>query len=240
MFQTPQRSYPRQSLELPLQFRILGSSNGPYVSSETENISQTGLFLRTHMHLNVGEPLSLSVQIPTYISGSHRFFFHCVGRVIHRQQLAEGQLGYGVKFEQALSPRQMTTNPLHTLVAMADPPVFVEKRRNTRHTMKMAASVRTVATGVANIEIPAETINVSLHGAFLATPAPLPIGTVMKMNLRPQEPAAKTKSAGQNFSARVIHTQQLADGTVGYGVEIDEALPSLIHADLEEPQIAWA
>jgi hypothetical protein len=108
MRETAERSTPRQPLQVPLRFRVLDeeSSNAGETFSETSNISQAGLFMYTHLRLKLGTPLSLSLRIPTSLSGSGRYYFHCRGHVVHEQKLPGGHQGYGVKFDQVLSAHQ--------------------------------------------------------------------------------------------------------------------------------------
>ena len=110
MQQIRERSNPRQPLQVPLRFRSLDEDNsdGPETLSETSNISQSGLFMHTHLRLKLGAPLSLSLRIPTSLSGGGRYYFHCRGHVVHEQQLPGGHQGYGVQFDQVLSAEQMS------------------------------------------------------------------------------------------------------------------------------------
>jgi hypothetical protein len=98
------RTSPRQSLQIPLRFRNVASgSTEPELASETSNISRTGLFMRSPLPLSVGVPLSMTLRVPAFLSGSPRTEVHCTGRVVHERSLPNGDIGYGVQFEKLLS-----------------------------------------------------------------------------------------------------------------------------------------
>ena len=98
------RVSPRQSLQIPLRFRSLeAGSTEPELASETSDISRTGLFMRSPLALRVGAPLSMTLRVPTYLSGSARSDIQCTGLVVHERHLPTGDIGYGIKFEKMLS-----------------------------------------------------------------------------------------------------------------------------------------
>ena len=98
------RTSPRQALQIPLRFHSGEmAATDPEILSETANISRTGLFMRSPLRLKVGEPLALTLRVPTYLSGSARSIVECAGRVIHERRLPSGDLGYGIQFEQTLN-----------------------------------------------------------------------------------------------------------------------------------------
>ena len=106
------RINPRQSLQIPLRFHSVEmASSDPEIASETSNISRTGLFMRSPLRLRVGEPLTLTLRVPTYLSGSARTDVQCTGRVVHERRLPSGDLGYGVEFEQMLSFQRSALSP---------------------------------------------------------------------------------------------------------------------------------
>ena len=98
------RTSPRQSLQIPLRFRVaeVGSTE-PELASETANISRSGLFMRSPLPLRVGAPLAMTLRVPTYLSGSARADVPCTGHVVHERYLPNGDIGYGIQFEQMLS-----------------------------------------------------------------------------------------------------------------------------------------
>lgn len=82
------RTSPRQALQIPLRFHSREMAVGvPEISSETTNISRTGLFMRSPLRLRIGEPLALTLRVPTYLSGSARSTVECSGRVVHERRL---------------------------------------------------------------------------------------------------------------------------------------------------------
>jgi hypothetical protein len=101
------RTSPRQSLQISLHFRnVEAGSIEPELASETSNISRTGLFMRSPLPLRVGAPLSMTLRVPTYLSGSARSDVQCLGRVVHERHLPNGDIGYGIQFEQILTFQQ--------------------------------------------------------------------------------------------------------------------------------------
>lgn len=111
------RTSPRQSLQIPLRFRnVEVGSAEPELASETTNISRSGLFMRSPSPLKVGSPIAITLRVPTYLSGSARSTIQCAGRVVHEYQLPNGDIGYGVQFENLLSfqrPSVAQTVPAH-------------------------------------------------------------------------------------------------------------------------------
>ncbi|HXH65956.1 MAG TPA: PilZ domain-containing protein [Candidatus Limnocylindrales bacterium] len=98
------RTSPRQSLQIPLRFRVVEvGATDPELASETSNISRCGLFMKSPLPLKVGSPLSMTLRVPTYLSGSARSLVQCLGRVVHERRLPNGDIGYGVQFENLLS-----------------------------------------------------------------------------------------------------------------------------------------
>jgi len=240
-----ERSEPRQPLHLPLRFRVLDEEKSDLVSSETANISPCGLFMHTRARLKIGTVLSLSLRIPTTISGSYRFYFHCTGRVIHERLYPGGYHGYGVQFEKALSAGQISSRPEESVYVPVRESAgkFVEKRRNLRRLLKIPVRVRCLEEGFPNFEVRAETLNVSQHGAFLTSSIPLEIGSSLNLSMLLALPSSGNSPGTKQSRARVIHEQSFADGTVGYGVEIEQVLAQMTNPDseaIEEVPIAWS
>ena len=108
------RTTPRQALQIPVRFHS-GEMEAadPDITSETTNISRSGLFMRSPLRLKLGDILGLTLRVPTYLSGSARADVQCVaprdvqctGRVVHERRLSTGELGYGIHFEQMLTFR---------------------------------------------------------------------------------------------------------------------------------------
>ena len=105
------RTSPRQSLQIPLRFRVAeAGSTEPELASETANISRCGLFMRSPLPLRVGAPLSMTLRVPTYLSGNPRTDVQCTGRVVYERSLPNGDTGYGIQFEQFLSLQGTSTS----------------------------------------------------------------------------------------------------------------------------------
>jgi len=115
------RISPRQALQIPLHFHIaeIGATQ-PELASETSNISRSGLFMKSPLPLRVGSPLAITLRVPTYLSGSARSTVQCTGRVVHERHLPDGDIGYGIHFENLLTfqgtsiPRSATPLPPST------------------------------------------------------------------------------------------------------------------------------
>jgi hypothetical protein len=56
--------------------------------------------------LSVGTPLSMTLRVPTFLSGSPRTDVQCTDRVVHECSLRNGDIGYGIHFEQMLNFQQ--------------------------------------------------------------------------------------------------------------------------------------
>ena len=110
------RTSPRQSLQIPLRFRVAeAGAPEPELASETDNISRSGLFMKSPLPLKVGSPLAITLRVPTYLSGSARSMIQCTGHVVHERELPNGDTGYGVQFEQMLSfQRPSVSQPVRT------------------------------------------------------------------------------------------------------------------------------
>jgi hypothetical protein len=211
------------------------------IYSETANISPSGLFMPSRVRLKIGELLSLSVQIPTDISGSYRCYFHCNGVVVHEQLLSLDGVGYGVKFEGMLSARRLSSDPTQGIFKSGQAAVdFREKRRNVRHALRLPASFRAPDV-FPGIEMPAETLNISRYGVLLATPVMLKVGSPLSLLLNGGAPMPEGNISGERLKARVVHGSKLPSGTLAYGVEIDQALPPIRthHGTDAEVPIAW-
>ena len=116
------RTSPRQALQIPLRFRVAeAGSTEPELASETSNISRSGLFMRSPLPLRVGAPVAMTLRVPTYLSGSARSDVQCAGRVVHERHLPNGDIGYGIQFEQMLSLQRPSVS--QAVPARAEAPV---------------------------------------------------------------------------------------------------------------------
>jgi hypothetical protein len=81
------RISPRQSLQIPIRFHSGEmTQTEPDIASETFNISREGLLMRSPLRLKIGEPLALTLRVPTYLSGNARSIIECFGRVVHERR----------------------------------------------------------------------------------------------------------------------------------------------------------
>ncbi len=107
------RLSPRWPLRVPLRLAIIKQEGlvDEEVSAETLNISQSGLFMHTHLRIKVGAPVQLSIQIPKELSRHVPLYIHCTGHVIHEHHLPDGRKGYGVRFKEVLAALHMSASP---------------------------------------------------------------------------------------------------------------------------------
>jgi len=104
------RTSPRQSLQIPLRFHSIEmAETDPDITSETPNISRSGLFMRSPLPLKIGELLPLTLRVPTYHSASARSVVQCAGCAVHERRLPCGHLRYGICFEQILNFQHPST-----------------------------------------------------------------------------------------------------------------------------------
>jgi len=95
------RSGPRYLLRIPLCFRCFEfTCTDAEISTHSENISRSGLFMASPHRLRLGSSLSMTLQVPTEMSGSAFSEIRCMGRVVHEQGLSNGMTGYGVAIEK--------------------------------------------------------------------------------------------------------------------------------------------
>jgi hypothetical protein len=113
MQNSKQRISPRWPLKFPLRLRIVEKDALVHeeLSSETLNISESGLFLHASLRIKVGTAVHLSILIPAEISKSAPCYLHCTGRVIHKRDLLDGRRGYGVQFDKRLTAQQISRDP---------------------------------------------------------------------------------------------------------------------------------
>lgn len=101
MNRSEKRSNARCLLQIPVRFRCFEIACADLeISGQTINISRSGLFLTSAQRLKVGSSLSLTLRVPTEISGSAFSELRCKGRVVHEQKLKDGTMGYGVEIER--------------------------------------------------------------------------------------------------------------------------------------------
>lgn len=95
------RWFPRYLLNVPVRFRCFEIvCKDVEIATKTLNVSRSGLFMTSPLRLGLGSCLSLSLRVPTEISGSPFGEFRCKGRVVHEQSQKDGTFGYGVEIER--------------------------------------------------------------------------------------------------------------------------------------------
>jgi hypothetical protein len=77
--------------------------------------------MQSPLPLKVGSSLDITLRVPTYLSGSASSMVKCAGRVVHERELPNGDIGYGVQFEQKLNFQRTPIS--QTVSATAQPPV---------------------------------------------------------------------------------------------------------------------
>jgi PilZ domain len=226
MLTTKQRADFRQPLQLPVRFRVLHDANPKAIPSETANLSPSGMFMHTRVRLKVGTPLSVSIRIPLFVSGSNGFQFRCMGRVVHEQQFPDGDRGYGVHFESVAAARQAARKALTKGFVASDgcSAPFVERRNSRRHDLQVCVHFRSFKAGTPNAELAAETLNFSWRGLFLATHQVLEVGSPLSLSLETGESGANGDYRSQASAGRVVRGQPMKDGRIGYGIQIENQL----------------
>jgi hypothetical protein len=229
MWVTKERADFRQPLQLPLRFRILSDQNHKSIPSETANISPSGIFMHTPVRLKVGTALQLSIRIPLLVSGSNGFHFRCMGRVVHEQKFPGGDQGYGVRFERAASARVEARKALTEGFCGGEEGAapFVEKRTSRRHVLNVGVRYRCLEVGFSNEESAAEIENFSWRGLFLTSEQIMEVGSLLSLCLESPEENAGNCSA-QESAGRIVHRLTLADGRIGYGVQIEKQLLRMV------------
>jgi hypothetical protein len=105
MGKSDKRSNARCLLQMPVRFRCFEIARADLeIPGQTINISRSGLFLISAQRLKLGSSLSLTLRVPTEISGSAFNELRCKGRVVHEQKLRDGTMGYGVEIERIAPP----------------------------------------------------------------------------------------------------------------------------------------
>jgi hypothetical protein len=102
------RCEPRLAMQIPMRYRSLDLGGHKELPTDTQNISHTGLFMRSSDPLKIGSAIFLNLRVPREISGSVFSEIQCTGRVVHERRLSDGQFGYGVQFDRMISPAEIS------------------------------------------------------------------------------------------------------------------------------------
>lgn len=102
-----------------------------------------------------------------------------------------------------------------------------KKRSYPRYSHKILVRFRCFELACGDLELSTEALNISHHGLFMPSKVRLSIGSLVSLALR-----VPTEISGSAFNelrcaGRVVHEQELDDGTFGYGVEIEGATTPL-------------
>jgi hypothetical protein len=104
-----------------------------------------------------------------------------------------------------------------------------EKRSNPRYLLQIPVRLRCHDVTCSHFEIRTHTVNISRCGLLLRSPQQLNVRSSVSLALH-----VPTEVSGSVFNelrckGRVVHEQELEDGTKGYGVEIELTAPALGH-----------
>ena len=94
------RVSPRHNFKLPLRVRILKSAI-PEQRTESENLSERGIYFPTNSPLRVGTAVQVLLKMPMEITGEPANEWLCSGHVVRVESFdsPRGKLGVGVQFD---------------------------------------------------------------------------------------------------------------------------------------------
>lgn len=115
-----------------------------------------------------------------------------------------------------------------------------EKRSNPRSLLQIPVRFRCFEIACADIEIPGQTINISCSGLFLTTQQRLKVGSTLSLTLRVPREISGSAFRDLRCKGRVVHEQKLGDGTIGYGVKIEQIAAPIHQALLKENNLGSA
>jgi hypothetical protein len=94
------RVSPRYNFKLPLRVRIWKSAI-PEQRTESENLSERGIYFATNSPLRVGTAVQVLLKMPEEITGEPTNEWLCSGHVVHMEpsDSPRGKLGVGVQFD---------------------------------------------------------------------------------------------------------------------------------------------
>ena len=100
VYRSKKRVSRRYPLETSMRLRVRKSGQAEW-SVESENLSETGTFSSTDMHLVIGSAVQIVLIMPQEISGMPTMERRCAGHVVRFQpgDTARGELGVGVQFD---------------------------------------------------------------------------------------------------------------------------------------------
>ena len=94
------RVSPRHNFKLPLRVRILKSAI-PEQRTESENLSERGIYFPTNSPLRIGTAVQVLLKMPEEITGEPANEWLCSGHVVRIESFnsPRGKLGVGVQFD---------------------------------------------------------------------------------------------------------------------------------------------
>ena len=94
------RVSPRHNCKLPLRVRIWKSTT-PEQRTESENLSERGVYFPTNSPLRVGTVVQVLFRMPEEITGEQTNEWLCSGHVVRMEpsDSPRGKLGVGVQFD---------------------------------------------------------------------------------------------------------------------------------------------
>ena len=94
------RVSPRHNFKLPLRVRIWNSAL-PEQRTESENLSERGVYFPTNSPLRVGTAVQVLLKMPEEMTGEPTNEWLCSGHVVRIEPFdsARGKLGVGVQFD---------------------------------------------------------------------------------------------------------------------------------------------
>jgi PilZ domain len=96
-FERDRRSVPRHILKTPLRVRPR-NSDSPEERTESENVSEKGVFFALNTPLKKGDMVQVLLKMPESVTGSATTEWHCTGHVV-RTELRGKRTGVGVQFD---------------------------------------------------------------------------------------------------------------------------------------------
>jgi len=96
-FERDRRSVPRHILKTPLRVRPWNSAS-PEERTESENLSEKGVFFALNAPLKKGDTVQVLLKMPESVTGVPTTEWHCAGHVV-RTELRGKRTGVGVQFD---------------------------------------------------------------------------------------------------------------------------------------------
>jgi hypothetical protein len=91
---------PRFEMRIPVRIRVLNSGAEASLSTESLNVSATGLLFSTYARYESGTPVEMLFRMPEEITGQSANHWRCTGQVvrIEERETPTSRFDVGVKF----------------------------------------------------------------------------------------------------------------------------------------------